>query len=280
MEVITSVKDMRESISKLPRSIGLVPTMGDLHQGHQELINCSSTDNVSTIVSIFVNPLQFLPNEDFEEYPRDIDRDLEILKDLNVDLVFIPTIDEFYPPGFSTYIDVEKFSDKLEGKSRPGHFRGVATVVCKLLVLCRPDYAYFGQKDAQQVLLIRQMNRDLNLGGSSVTIPTVRDVDGVAFSSRNKYLSSNERKAARTLYQSLENLQGLKSSTPEELKNAISSALAKEPLIQIDYVNISDPDTLEELNLIENKCLISIAAYVGKVRLIDNLVLDNTGVKF
>ena len=277
MKVITTLGDMAEYILKLTQPMGLVPTMGSLHQGHLELINRSCSENVSTIVSIFVNPLQFLPNEDFDKYPRDLDRDLEILKKANVDTVFIPTVTEFYPSDFSTYIDVEKFSKKLEGKSRPGHFRGVATVVGKLLILCRPDYAYFGQKDAQQVLLIRQMNRDLNLGGSIVTIPTVRDVDGVAFSSRNKYLSSNERKAARTLYRSLENLQDLKGGTSEDLKNAISLALAKEPLIQIDYINISDPDTLEEINLIEKKCLVSIAAYVGKIRLIDNLVLDNTG---
>ena len=275
MKVITTLGDMAEYILKLTQPMGLVPTMGSLHQGHLELINRSCSENVSTIVSIFVNPLQFLPNEDFDKYPRDLDRDLEILKKANVDTVFIPTVTEFYPSDFSTYIDVEKFSKKLEGKSRPGHFRGVATVVGKLLILCRPDYAYFGQKDAQQVLLIRQMNRDLNLGGSIVTIPTVRDVDGVAFSSRNKYLSSNERKAARTLYRSLENLQDLKGGTSEDLKNAISLALAKEPLIQIDYINISDPDTLEEINLIEKKCLVSIAAYVGKIRLIDNFVLDN-----
>ena len=276
MKVITTLGDMAEYILKLTHPMGLVPTMGSLHQGHLELINRSCSENVSTIVSIFVNPLQFLPNEDFDKYPRDLDRDLEILKKSNVDAVFIPTVTEFYPYGFSTYIDVEKFSKKLEGKSRPGHFRGVATVVCKLLILCRPDYAYFGQKDAQQVLLIRQMNRDLNLGVSIVTVPTVRDVDGVAFSSRNKYLSNSERKAARVLYQSLLAVQEVKSSSVDDLKNAIFKSLTKEPLIKIDYVSISDPDTLEEISVVNKKCLVSIAVYVGKIRLIDNFLLDNT----
>jgi len=275
MKVITTLGDMAEYILKLTHPMGLVPTMGSLHQGHLELINRSCSENVSTIVSIFVNPLQFLPNEDFDKYPRDLDRDLEILKKANVDTVFIPTVTEFYPSDFSTYVDVEKFSKKLEGKSRPGHFRGVATVVCKLLILCRPDYAYFGQKDAQQVLLIRQMNRDLNLGVSIVTVPTVRDVDGVAFSSRNKYLSNSERKAARVLYQSLLAVQEVKSSSVDDLKNAIFKSLTKEPLIKIDYVSISDPDTLEEISVVNKKCLVSIAVYVGKIRLIDNFLLDN-----
>ena len=275
MKVITTFGDMAEYILKLTCPMGLVPTMGALHSGHQELINRSCSENVSTIVSIFVNPLQFLPNEDFDKYPRDLDRDLEILKKANVDTVFIPTVTEFYPSDFSTYVDVEKFSKKLEGKSRPGHFRGVATVVCKLLILCRPDYAYFGQKDAQQVLLIRQMNRDLNLGVSIVTVPTVRDVDGVAFSSRNKYLSNSERKAARVLYQSLLAVQEVKSSSVDDLKNAIFKSLTKEPLIKIDYVSISDPDTLEEISVVNKKCLVSIAVYVGKIRLIDNFLLDN-----
>jgi len=275
MKVITTLGDMAEYILKLTHPMGLVPTMGSLHQGHLELINRSCSENVSTIVSIFVNPLQFLPNEDFDNYPRDLNRDLEILKKANVDTVFIPTVTEFYPSDFSTYVDVEKFSKKLEGKSRPGHFRGVATVVCKLLILCRPDYAYFGQKDAQQVLLIRQMNRDLNLGVSIVTVPTVRDVDGVAFSSRNKYLSNSERKAARVLYQSLLAVQEVKSSSVDDLKNAIFKSLTKEPLIKIDYVSISDPDTLEEISVVNKKCLVSIAVYVGKIRLIDNFLLDN-----
>ena len=275
MKVITTFGDMAEYILKLTCPMGLVPTMGALHSGHQELINRSCSENISTIVSIFVNPLQFLPNEDFDKYPRDLDRDLEILKKANVDTVFIPTVTEFYPSDFSTYVDVEKFSKKLEGKSRPGHFRGVATVVCKLLILCRPDYAYFGQKDAQQVLLIRQMNRDLNLGVSIVTVPTVRDVDGVAFSSRNKYLSNSERKAARVLYQSLLAVQEVKSSSVDDLKNAIFKSLTKEPLIKIDYVSISDPDTLEEISVVNKKCLVSIAVYVGKIRLIDNFLLDN-----
>ena len=275
MKVITTLGEMIEYISELSRPIGLVPTMGALHQGHQGLINRSCFENISTIVSIFVNPLQFLPNEDFDKYPRGLDKDLEILNQAKVDAVFIPTVDEFYPSDFSTYIDVEKFSNKLEGKSRPGHFRGVATVVCKLLVLCRPDYAYFGQKDAQQVLLIRQMNRDLNLGVSIVTVPTVRDVDGVAFSSRNKYLSSSERKAARVLYQSLLDVQEIKSRSADDFKNAIFRVLKKEPLIHIDYINISDPDTLEDIRVVNNKCLVSIAVYIGKVRLIDNLLLDN-----
>ena len=203
MEVITSVKDMWESISKLPRSIGLVPTMGDLHQGHQELINCSSTDNVSTIVSIFVNPLQFLPNEDFEEYPRDPEADIELLDSEGVDFVFMPSVEEIYPDGFDTTINVGAVAAPLEGKYRPGHFQGVATVVCKLFCICRPDRAYFGQKDIQQCAVVNRLNVDLNLGIEVVVVPTVRDDDGLAISSRNVYLASSEREAALFISRSL-----------------------------------------------------------------------------
>ena len=281
MEVITSVKDMRESISKLPRSIGLVPTMGDLHQGHQELINCSSTDNVSTIVSIFVNPLQFLPNEDFEEYPRDIDRDLEILKDLNVDLVFIPTIDEFYPPGFSTYIDVGHMAEQLEGLHRPNHFKGVATVVCKLLNICKPDHAYFGQKDAQQSLIIRKFCEDLNLGTQIIIGPTIRDHDGLALSSRNIYLTPSERESALLINKSLEEakimwMSGGRDST--KICGLVEQILSSRANIEIDYVALVNPDTFLHSKVAHQGYLLAIAVRIGSTRLIDNLMLNHDSV--
>jgi pantoate--beta-alanine ligase len=234
-------------------------------------------ENATVIVSIYVNPTQFGPREDFGAYPRDLNRDLELLRKEGVDIVFVPSNDEMYPPEFSSWVDVEKITERLEGASRPGHFRGVATVVAKLFNVIQPSRAYFGQKDAQQVVVIKRMVADFNMGIEIVVVPTVRESDGLAMSSRNIYLGLKERRAATILFKALTLAQQLGRSgekDAEKIRRQMTSLIQKETLAQIDYVSIADAETLEELNLIDRPALASLAVKIGKTRLIDNMALE------
>ncbi len=267
------IKALRQ---KLAGTVGFVPTMGYLHQGHLALVRKAKTENSAAIVSIYVNPTQFGPREDFGAYPRDLDRDLQLLRTEGTDVVFVPTDDDMYPPGFSTWVDVGKITERLEGTSRPGHFRGVATVVAKLFGIVQPTRAYFGQKDAQQVVVIKRMVADLNMDVEIVVVPTMRESDGLAMSSRNIYLSFQERQAATILFKALTLAQRLwrhGEGDAEKIRRQMTSLIQKEPLAQIDYVSIADDDTLEELNSLDRPAVASLAVRIGKTRLIDNMPL-------
>jgi pantoate--beta-alanine ligase len=276
MEIVTELNDLRKSRTALPGTLGLVPTMGYLHDGHVSLVKQAKEENDHVGVSIFVNPTQFGPNEDLSRYPRDLDRDLKLLAAAGADVVWTPTPEIVYPPSFQTYINVENVSQPLEGKHRPGHFRGVATVVAKLFNAFTPDRVYFGQKDAQQVVVIKQMARDLNFPLEIIVCPTVREADGLAMSSRNTYLNADERKAATVLYRAL---TAAKASfergerDAETLRAIMSTTIAKESLAREEYVSAADPNTLAELNLIYDRVLLSMAVRIGKTRLIDNFLL-------
>ena len=274
MKVIPTIAEVRAEVSGLPRPLGLVPTMGFLHEGHMSLVRRARSENSSLAVSVFVNPAQFGPQEDYASYPRDMEADLRKLEDAAADLVFTPSMEEMYPEGFDTYVDVGKIAERLEGASRPDHFKGVATVVCKLLAIVRPDRAYFGQKDAQQCLVVRRLNADLNLGAEIVVGPTVREHDGLALSSRNAYLGPREREAALVLYKSLRLADNLGTPDAEEVRRKVRALIESEPLAEIDYVSVADADTLEELRYISGPALVSLAVRVGKARLIDNIILQ------
>ena len=262
-------------------SLGLVPTMGFLHEGHISLVKKSVSQNDVTAATIFVNPTQFGENEDYEDYPRDMRSDLEILDHEGVDLVFVPSIDEMYPEGFETFIDVGSVASRLEGEYRPGHFRGVATVVCKLLSICRPDRAYFGQKDAQQCAVITALNKDLSLGSEIIVGDTVRSADGLALSSRNAYLSNRERGKALSISRGLFAARELWQSgekAAEKLKSVVvDDILTGDPdiSVQIDYLSVSDRSSFIEVGLVEDSgnAIILVAAEVGTTRLIDNVLL-------
>jgi len=276
MQVVKTISEMRASRQKLSGSVGFVPTMGYLHEGHLALVKQARIENSAVIVSIYVNPTQFGPREDFGAYPRDLDRDLELLRGEGVDIVFVPSDDEMYPPEFSSRVDVEKVTERLEGASRLGHFRGVATVVAKLFNIVQPTKAYFGQKDAQQAVVIKRMVADLNVGIEIVVVPTVRESDGLAMSSRNIYLSPEERQAATILFKALTLARQLRQGGEKDarkIRRQMTSLIQKEPLAQIDYVSIADAETLEELNLIDRPTLTSLAVRIGKTRLIDNMPL-------
>jgi pantoate--beta-alanine ligase len=250
--------------------------MGFLHEGHMALVNRARAENTTVAVSIFVNPTQFEPDGDFSTYPRDLEADLSKLEDAAVDVVFVPSLEQMYPVGFETFVDVGRIADRLEGKFRPGHFRGVATVVCKLLSIVRPDRAYFGQKDAQQCLVVKRLSADLDLGAEIVVVPTVREADGLALSSRNAYLTPDERKAALVLSRSLRLARELwedGARDAEDMRRQISALIEKEPLAQLDYVSVADAETLEELASIDEPALVSLAVRIGKARLIDNVLL-------
>jgi pantoate--beta-alanine ligase len=250
--------------------------MGYLHEGHLSLVRRATEECDKVVVSIFVNPTQFGPQEDLSKYPRDLDRDLGLLEALGVDLVWTPTVEEMYPPGYQTWVEVETITRPLEGAMRPGHFRGVTTVVAKLFAGVRPDRAYFGQKDAQQAAVIRQMTRDLNFPIEIVICPIVREPDGLAMSSRNVYLDPEQRRAATVLYRSLtaaKNAYGDGERAAGELRQIMKDVLAAEPLAQVQYVSCADYDTLEELETVTGKTLLSMAVFLGKTRLIDNFVL-------
>ena len=276
MKILSSLSDLRAVRASLPGSFGLVPTMGALHDGHLSLVRRAKAECDHVGVSIFLNPTQFGPGEDLSKYPRDLDRDLKLLAQLGVDVVWTPAPEVIYPPGFQTWVTVEQVSAPLEGKHRPGHFRGVATVVAKLLNAFTPDKAYFGQKDAQQVVVIKQMVRDLNFPLEIVVCPVVREPDGLALSSRNVSLNPEERKAATVLYCALSAAKAKYDAgerDAEMLRAAMSSTIAAEPLAREEYVSAADPDTLTELERIDKGVLLSMAVRLGKTRLIDNMLL-------
>jgi len=276
MNVVTTLDELRMARKRLAVPLGLVPTMGALHEGHLSLVRRAKAECKSVAVSIFVNPTQFGPQEDLSKYPRDLQRDLALLETLDVDLVWTPTPDGMYPPGFQTWVAVDGLTSPLEGAIRPEHFRGVTTVVTKLFNAFQPEKAYFGQKDAQQVAVIRRMALDLDFPIEIVTCPTMREADGLAMSSRNMYLDPNERRAATVLYRALSAArsvyeQGERSA--ESLRQIVTETFAHEPLAQLQYVSCADYDTLQEMEIIDNKALLSMAAFVGKTRLIDNFIL-------
>jgi pantoate--beta-alanine ligase len=277
MQVVGPIFELRALRQKLSGTVGFVPTMGFLHEGHLALVKRARIENSAVIVSIYVNPAQFGPREDFGSYPRDLNRDLELLGGEGVDIVFVPSDDEMYPPEFSSWVDVEKVTEQLEGASRPGHFRGVTTIVAKLFNIVQSSRAYFGQKDAQQVVVIKRMVADLNMGIEIVVVPTVRESDGLAMSSRNIYLSPGERQAATILFKALTLARQLGWSgekDAEKIRRQMVSLIQKEPLAQIDYVSIADAETLEELSSIDRPVLASLAVRIGKTRLIDNMPLE------
>ena len=273
MKIFDTVKGFKAGLTDITGPIGLVPTMGSLHDGHMSLVRRACNENMATVVSIFVNPTQFASGNDYINYPRGIDSDFKKLEDAGVDFVFSPSKDEMYPACFDSYVDVGRIGTRLEGTSRPGHLRGVATVVCKLLSIIRPDRAYFGQKDAQQGLVIKRLNSDLNLGAEIVMCPTVREFDGLAFSSRNSYLSPVERKASIVLYRALSQAIGMTIADAKEIREKVLSVLQSESIAEVDYVSVADTKTLEELYFLERPALVSIAIRIGKTRLIDNCVI-------
>lgn len=276
MKIYRTIAEYRAFRRSVTASLGLVPTMGYLHEGHMSLVRRARTENALCATWIFVNPMQFGPKEDFGSYPRDEAKDIAMLATEGVDALFLPDVGEIYPAGFSTHLEVEGVTERLEGEMRPGHFRGVATVVTIFFNIMQPTRAYFGQKDAQQVVVIRKMVRDMNMGIDIVVCPTVRERDGLAMSSRNVYLNPMEREAALVLYRSLclakERWDGGQRDA-SAIKREMLSLLKSEPLAQVDYVSIADTETLEELSAIGDKALVSLAVRIGKTRLIDNLVL-------
>ena len=277
MKTIKTIAAMKNSRAKLVGPVGFVPTMGYLHKGHLELVRRSKAENLQTVVSIFVNPTQFSPTEDLATYPRDVPRDLAMLEDAGVDVVFIPTPREMYPRRYSTWVEVKKVTDHLEGTIRPEHFRGVATVCNKLFNIVQPTKAYFGQKDAQQVIVIKKMVAELNMNLEIIVGPTVREPDGLAISSRNVYLKPKERAAACVLYHALklaEKMWKQGETDAHRIRQAMIKLIEEEPLAEvISYVSISDGDTLEELHEAKPGALVSLAVKIGKPRLIDNTVL-------
>lgn len=277
MEVLHTIAEARQVRRKLSGSLGFVPTMGYLHEGHLELVRRARAENEHVAVSIFVNPTQFGPSEDLASYPRDTGRDLSLLEKRETDLVFMPEPAEIYPEGFGTWIDVDKVTEPLEGAHRPGHLRGVATVVAKLFNVIEPTRAYFGQKDAQQLIVIKKMVRDLDMNVEIVPVPTVREPDGLAMSSRNVYLDPEERQSALVLYRALSAAHALWETgekSAEVLRKEMSSLIANEPRASIGYVSVAGADTLEELAYIDRPALVSLAVTIGKTRLIDNTTLE------
>jgi pantoate--beta-alanine ligase len=282
MEIINRRQRMSSVARKVrreqDRTIGLVPTMGSLHDGHLSLVREARRLCDVVIVSVFVNPAQFAPGEDFERYPRDLTKDTAILTDYNVDYIFAPSPEEMYPKGFSTYVTVEGLSEQLEGTVRPGHFRGVATVVTILLNIIRPDFAFFGQKDAQQTLVVKRLVRDLALDSEIVILPTVREASGLALSSRNAYLNDEERHAAAILYRALTRAESAYAEGERngaKLAGIVRATIETEPRARVDYVSVTDADTLEKVDKLNDRAvLIAVAVRFGKTRLIDNLVLN------
>lgn len=279
MKVVKTIQEAREIIAawrKEGLSVGLVPTMGYLHEGHQSLIAKSVSQNDRTVVSVFVNPIQFGPNEDLEAYPRDLNRDMQLVEATGGDLIFNPEPNEMYPPHFTSFIDTTETTELLCGAVRPIHFRGVCTVVGKLFNIVRPDRAYFGQKDAQQLATIRRFVRDLNFGIEIVPCPIVREADGLAKSSRNTYLSPAERQAALILSKSLKlGKEAIENGEKDAKKviEIIKANLATEPLARIDYVEVVDFENIQRVDTISGETLVAIAVYIGKTRLIDNFII-------
>jgi pantoate--beta-alanine ligase len=286
MEFIHTVAWMKQVAGEARRNgraLGIVPTMGALHEGHLSLVRRAQTQSSPVVVSIFVNPKQFGPSEDFKKYPRTLDADRLALERIGVDYVFAPPPEEIYPPGFRTTVAVEGLADRLEGRSRPGHFTGVATVVLKLFEIVRPCFAFFGRKDAQQVRIIHQMSTDLDLSTEIVVCPIVREPDGLALSSRNAYLKDGDRRAAIALYRSLDAvryavLAGERDSG--RLLAALRRVIDAEPAVSLDYAEIVDADTLDPARSLRNSCYVLVAARLGGTRLIDNALIEPVGDAF
>ncbi len=280
MEIVRTVSWMKQigrAARQEDRVLGFVPTMGALHKGHASLIQAAKAQCSPVVVSIFVNPKQFGPSEDFQKYPRTLESDRALLESLGVDYLFAPPAEEIYPKSFRTLVDVEGLSNRLEGRSRPGHFQGVATVVLKLFEIVQPRFAYFGRKDAQQCRVVQQMAADLNLDTEIVVSPIVREPDGLALSSRNAYLSPDDRRAATALSRSLEAVKaeiGAGQRDVAHLIAAVRRLLDSEPGVKTDYVEIVDAESFEPVTLLRNRCLVLIAARVGKTRLIDNALIE------
>ena len=279
MDILHTITETRDRICRERaegKTIGLVPTMGFFHEGHLSLMRQARQDNGLVVVSLFVNPIQFGPSEDFRDYPRDLERDARLAEEVGVDLIFNPSVEEMYHEGHNTYVAVRKLTEGLCGASRPGHFLGVTTVVLKLFNIIQPDRAYFGQKDYQQLKVIERMVRDLDVPMEIVPMPIVREPDGLAMSSRNSYLSPEERRAALVLSKALAYGQDLLTqgvTSGEELQAQVEEFIRHEPLADIDYVAVVDPEDLESLESIEDKALLALAVRIGKTRLIDNLVM-------
>jgi len=279
IKLVTSIDEMRKIVNDLKnrgKSIGFVPTMGYLHRGHISLVNCSKRDNDITVLSVFVNPIQFGENEDFDKYPRDIERDLKVSEDAGVDYLFNPSYEDMYPNGYSTYVIMESMVDKLCGKYRTGHFKGVLTVVNKLFNIIKPNRAYFGKKDYQQYKVIQKMVEDLNMDVDVVGCPIVREADGLALSSRNKYLTDVERQSAlslsKALFKAKELFEGGIKDT-KNLKKIIEEIITSHPYTKIQYIEIVDGETLESKEKAEKGDVIALAVFVGDTRLIDNIEL-------
>ena len=280
MEIVRTVSWMKQigrAARQEDRILGFIPTMGALHKGHASLIQAAKAQCSPVVVSIFVNPKQFGPTEDFQKYPRTLESDRTLLENLGVDYLFAPPAEEIYPKSFRTLVNVEGLSNRLEGRSRPGHFQGVATVVLKLFEIVQPRFAYFGRKDAQQCRIIQQMAADLNLDTEIVVSPIVREPDGLALSSRNAYLSPDDRRAATALNRSLEAVKTEIGAGQRDAAHLIAAArhlLDSEPGVKTDYVEIVDAESLEPVTVLRNRSLVLIAAYVGKTRLIDNALIE------
>jgi pantoate--beta-alanine ligase len=277
MKILKTTSELRAYRNGLTGSVGFVPTMGFLHEGHLSLVKQSKSDSNHTVVSIFVNPTQFGPTEDFNSYPRDTDHDLALLEKVGTDAVFLPSVDEMYPNGADTFIVPGKIAERLEGTVRPGHFRGVATVVLKLFNLVQPQKAYFGQKDAQQVSVIKKMVADLNVPVEIVEMPTMRQSDGLALSSRNTYLNPTERKSATVLFRSLKLAESLINDGERDVeivKQKMNELISRELLAHVEYVSIADSLFLEEQIFVVKPVLISLVVRIGHTRLIDNLILN------
>jgi pantoate--beta-alanine ligase len=279
MQIVSTIAETRAALAALRKEracIGLAPTMGALHAGHLSLVNAARSSCDAVVATIFVNPTQFGPNEDFSQYPRTFEADCEALRAAGVDLLFAPSVDEMYPADATTIVEVEKIADRLDGVSRPGHFRGVATVVAKLFHITAPDKAFFGQKDAAQVANLRRMVRDLNFPVEIVVCPIVREPDGLAMSSRNRYLLPDEREDATVLYRALRRMEERIAAGQIDSAEIIDSGLAvlgQEPEARLDYLRIVDPDTLEDVADVSAGALIAVAAWIGNTRLIDNLLI-------
>ena len=280
MDICYTIKDVRERVNAWKReglTVGFVPTMGYLHEGHKSLMQAARANNDKVVVSVFVNPMQFGPNEDLESYPRDFEKDCALCESVGVDLVFHPEPKEMYTDGFCSYVDMNGLTTELCGKSRPIHFRGVQTVVLKLFNIVKPDRAYFGQKDAQQLAVIKRMVKDLNVDTEIVGCPIVREADGLAKSSRNTYLNPDERNAALILSRSLKLGRELIENGETDSKaviKAITDSINTEPLAKIDYVDVVDFDTITPVDRIGKSVLVAIAVYIGKTRLIDNFIIE------
>ncbi len=279
VKICRTIDEMRAACRQLRRAgkrLGLVPTMGALHAGHISLVRAARAQCEAVAVSIFVNPLQFGPNEDLAKYPRTFDRDRALLEAEHVDLLFAPSVEEMYPKGAVTWVTVEGMSERLCGRTRPGHFRGVTTVVAKLFHIVEPDVAFFGQKDAAQASILRRMVRDLDLPVELVVCPIVREPDGLALSSRNAYLSAEERKSATVLSRALRRVEALAAEGERSAALLIAAApqvFAGEPTVRVDYVAIVDNDTLEPVHDVSGGALVAVAAFAGATRLIDNVLL-------